>query len=110
MVRALSGSRPFATSRGVSSTCDPLGYDDFLRELKARIRNAQVKAAVAVNSELVLLYWRMGRDIRLRLATEGWGTQVIDRLSADLRASFPDMEGFTSDACSSAPRAAWSFT
>ncbi len=73
----------------------PLGYDDFLRELKARIRNAQVKAAVVVNSELVLLYWRIGRDIRLRLATEGWGTQVIDRLSADLRALFPDMEGFS---------------
>jgi predicted nuclease of restriction endonuclease-like (RecB) superfamily len=73
----------------------PLGYDDFLRELKARIRNAQLKAAVAVNSELVLLYWRMGRDILLRLATEGWGTQVIDRLGADLRASFPDMEGFS---------------
>lgn len=73
----------------------PLGYASFLREVKARIRAAQVKAALAANRELVLLYWRLGRDILARQKKEGWGAQVIDRLSADLRAAFPEMQGFS---------------
>ena len=73
----------------------PRGYGSFLKEVKARIRAAQVKAALAVNSELVLLYWRLGRDILFRQKKEGWGAQVIDRLAADLRAAFPEMQGFS---------------
>ena len=73
----------------------PAGYASFLDGLKARIRAAQVKAALAVNAELVLLYWRIGRDILARQEREGWGAHVIDRLSADLRAAFPEMRGFS---------------
>jgi cold shock CspA family protein len=73
----------------------PAGYASFLDGLKARIRAAQVKAALAVNAELVLLYWRIGRDILVRQEKEGWGASVIDRLSADLRAAFPEMQGFS---------------
>jgi predicted nuclease of restriction endonuclease-like (RecB) superfamily len=69
------------------------GYEDFLRNLKDRIRAAQVRAALAVNSELVLLYWQIGRDILERQEREGWGTKVIDRLSGDLRREFPEMKG-----------------
>jgi len=71
------------------------GYEGFLRDLKQRIRTAQLKAAVAVNSELVRLYWSIGRDILLRQQTAGWGAKVIDRLSADLRREFPEMQGFS---------------
>lgn len=74
----------------------PAGYDDFLRDLKQRMREAQVRAGLAVNRELVLLYWRIGREILARQEQEGWGAQVIDRLSADLRAAFPGMQGFSS--------------
>ncbi len=63
--------------------------------MKARIRTAQVKAALAVNAELVLLYWSVGRDILSRQKNAGWGAQVLDRLSADLRAAFPEMQGFS---------------
>jgi hypothetical protein len=73
----------------------PAGYASFLDGLKTRIRAAQVKAALAVNAELVLLYWRIGRDILVRQEQEGWGARVIDRLSADLRAAFPEMQGFS---------------
>lgn len=73
----------------------PAGYAAFLDDLKTRIRTAQVKAALAVNAELVLLYWRIGRDVLARQEHEGWGAQVIDRLSANLRASFPEMQGFS---------------
>ncbi len=71
------------------------GYDDFLRDLKERIRSAQVQAVLAVNRELVLLYWQIGRDILTRQQQQGWGAKVIERLSADLRSSFPEMKGFS---------------
>ena len=73
----------------------PVGYASFLDGLKARIRAAQVKAALAVNAELVLLYWHVGRDILARQEQEGWGARVIDRLSTDLHAAFPEMKGFS---------------
>jgi len=72
------------------------GYDEFLRDLKERIRNAQVRAGLAVNRELVLLYWQVGRDILIRQQQQGWGAKVIDRLAADLQRAFPEMKGFSS--------------
>lgn len=74
----------------------PKDYPQFLAELKQRIREAQVRAALAVNKELVSLYWQIGRMILIRQNEEGWGTQIIDRLSQDLRQSFPEMKGFSS--------------
>ena len=73
----------------------PADYAPVLAELKARVRSAQLKAAVAVNCELNLLYWHIGREI-LRCQTEqGWGAKVVDRLSHDLRAEFPEMGGLS---------------
>jgi predicted nuclease of restriction endonuclease-like (RecB) superfamily len=72
----------------------PAVYDSFLQELKDRIRSAQVRAALSVNRELVVLYWSIGRDILNRQEDEGWGTKIIDRLSNDLTKAFPDMRGF----------------
>lgn len=71
-------------------------YEDFLKDLKARIRQAQVKAVLAANQELILLYWQIGRDILQRQSEEGWGTKVIDRLARDLKMEFPEMKGFSS--------------
>lgn len=73
----------------------PAGYDALLNDLKERIRTSQVKAALSVNRELVLLYWQIGRAIRARQAAEGWGSSVIDRLAEDLRREFPDVQGFS---------------
>lgn len=60
-------------------TTPPEGYGDWLIDLKSRIHNAQQRAALAVNRELVLLYWQIGQDILSRQAQQGWGTKVIDR-------------------------------
>ncbi|WP_239112338.1 DUF1016 N-terminal domain-containing protein, partial [Halomicronema sp. CCY15110] len=64
-------------------------------DLKTRIRSAQVKAALAVNRELLLLYWQVGREILTRQQAEGWGTKVLDRLAQDLKREFPEMKGFS---------------
>jgi len=71
------------------------GYDDFLRDLKSRIRSAQVRAVLAVNRELVLLYWQIGRDILTRQQQQGWGAKVVTQLAKDLRQEFPEMKGFS---------------
>lgn len=73
----------------------PAAYSVFLEDLKVRIRAAQVRAALAVNSERGLLYWRIGRDILRRQADEGWGAKVIDRLGRDLQTEFPGGGGFS---------------
>lgn len=73
----------------------PEGYADWLADLKGRIHTAQQRATLAVNRELVLLYWQIGRDILARQASQGWGAKVIDRLAQDLRAAFPEMKGFS---------------
>jgi predicted nuclease of restriction endonuclease-like (RecB) superfamily len=73
----------------------PADYSPWLAELKGRIHAAQQRAALAVNRELVLLYWQIGRDILARQGREGWGAKVIERLALDLRNAFPDMKGFS---------------
>jgi predicted nuclease of restriction endonuclease-like (RecB) superfamily len=73
----------------------PAGYADFLAGLKQRIQLAQLRASLAVNRELVLLYWGIGKEILVRQKEDGWGTRVIERLSKDLRSAFPDMKGLS---------------
>lgn len=79
----------------IMTTPDTTNYNHFLNDLKSRIRSARTRAALAVNRELVLLYWQIGRDILERQEREGWGAKVIERLATDLRAEFPDMKGFS---------------
>ena len=50
---------------------------------------------MAVNEELILLYWEIGRDILDRQDSAGWGAKIVDRLSADVKHDFPEMTGFS---------------
>lgn len=70
-------------------------YAALLTSIKERIQTAQVRAAVAVNQELVLLYWGIGKEIRNRQVQQGWGAKVIDQLAADLGRSFSEMKGLS---------------
>lgn len=74
----------------------PKGYEALLGQIKERIRSAQLRAALAVNRELVLLYWQIGREILQRQEREGWGVKIVERLAADLHHSFPEMTGLSS--------------
>lgn len=80
----------------VSLTSSPDGYNDWLVELKSKIQQAQQRATLAVNQELVALYWQIGRDILERQTVQGWGAKVIEQLAHDLRNAFPHMKGFSS--------------
>jgi predicted nuclease of restriction endonuclease-like (RecB) superfamily len=73
----------------------PADYPQLLDELKQRIRQERLRVVMAANAAMVLLYWDIGRAILDRQEQEGWGAKVIDRLSADLRREFPDMQGLS---------------
>lgn len=74
---------------------NPESYPELLEELKTRITGARVKAALAVNSALVMLYWSLGKEILVRQEREGWGAKVLRRLSDDLRRAFPELRGLS---------------
>jgi predicted nuclease of restriction endonuclease-like (RecB) superfamily len=70
-------------------------YGRLLAEIKARVHAAQIRAHLAANRELLVLYWDIGRMILARQKAEGWGAKVIDRLSRDLQNEFPGQQGFS---------------
>ena len=79
----------------VSTPILPDDYPELLELLKREIGAARTRAALAVNHELIALYWRIGREILAREEREGWGAKVIDRLAIDLRQEFPAMTGLS---------------
>jgi len=70
-------------------------YVLWLNEIKARYRNAQIKAAVKVNAEQLLFNWQLGRDLVMRKAEERWGSGIVEQVSLDLQAEFPGSKGFS---------------
>lgn len=73
----------------------PANYTTCLPQLKQRVQAAQQRAVRSVNSELVLLYWQIGRDILDRQQAQSWCAKVNDRLAKDLHSAFRDMKRFS---------------
>jgi predicted nuclease of restriction endonuclease-like (RecB) superfamily len=74
---------------------EPADYATFLTDLKTRIRAARTRAALAVNRELIVLYYEIGCGILEQQDRLGWGAKVVQQLAADLRREFPDMKGLS---------------
>ncbi len=70
-------------------------YPSLLTDLKTQILAARTKAALAVNHELILLYWSIGRQILEQQSRQGWGAKVVPQLAKDLRLEFPEMQGLS---------------
>ena len=70
-------------------------YAQWIAELKVRYRSAQAKAAVRVNAEQLLFNWELGRDLVQKKAEERWGAGVVEQVSQDLQAAFPESKGFS---------------
>ena len=73
----------------------PAGYDEMLSRIKDQIRSSRIRAVMAVNSELVALYWLIGREILFRKQSRDWHDGAIPMLAADLKREFPDLKGFS---------------
>ncbi|RWX46049.1 putative nuclease of restriction endonuclease-like (RecB) superfamily, DUF1016 family [Candidatus Electrothrix aarhusensis] len=80
------------TTQPITTTSE---YRDWLKDIKQRVRQAQVKAAVQVNTALLTFYWELGADIVERQKTAKWGSGFLKQLSTDLMVEFPDMKGFS---------------
>ena len=70
-------------------------YIQWIQDVKQRFRKKQIKAAVKVNSEQLLFNWQLGRDLVIRKAEEKWGSGIVEQVSLDLQAAFPDVKGFS---------------
>lgn len=70
-------------------------YRAWLAELKLKLRTVQIKAALKVNTELLVFYWELGEDIVAKQSTAQWGDGFLLQLSKDLMTDFPDMKGFS---------------
>jgi len=73
----------------------PSDYQDFVKEIKEKIYQSQVKALQAVNRELLVLYTEIGRSIIEKQEQLGWGKSIIENLAKDLQIEFPGMQGFS---------------
>lgn len=72
-----------------------LSYQSLFSDIKQKIQRSQIKAAVAVNSEMILLYWEIGKSIAEKQSLEGWSAGVIPLLSKDLQRDLPGTKGFS---------------
>jgi len=70
-------------------------YIEWLNNIKSKIRTAQIKATLSANSELIRLYWNIGRDIFEKQEIKGWGNSIVENLSKDLKSEFPNTKGFS---------------
>jgi len=73
----------------------PNNYLHIITELKNKIKQAKINAALSVNRELLAVYWEIGNTILQQQKAEGWGAKIIDRLSLDLKNEFPEMKGLS---------------
>lgn len=73
----------------------PSSYPQLLKEIKEKVRIAQIRANLSVNKELIKLYWEVGKVIVDRQKQEKWGAKVIEKLGEDLQKEFPGIEGFS---------------
>ena len=70
-------------------------YIDWIESLKQKIRAAQLKASVAVNVEMMLLYWDIGKSIVEKQEALEWGSKVVEQIAKDLKRELPDTNGFS---------------
>ena len=92
-IDCLHDARPINRGRGQHLPVD--GYENWMASIKERIRQSRIRASMLVNTEQTLLYWDVGHEILEKQENEGWGTKVVERMSADLKAAFPDMMGWS---------------
>ncbi|MCH9763030.1 MAG: PDDEXK nuclease domain-containing protein [Gammaproteobacteria bacterium] len=70
-------------------------YVNFFSGIKERLKTAQIRAARAVNSELIKFYWELGHDLIEKQKSHQWGSRFLEQFSQDMRKTFPEMKGFS---------------
>lgn len=73
----------------------PNGYNQWRQDIEALISLSKLRAAINVNTEMLTLYWNIGKQIIEKQELAGWGKQIITQLSKDLCAKYPDDRGYS---------------
>jgi len=73
----------------------PDSYPKLLKEIKSRIQTSRIRASLSANTELIFLYWDIGKLISEKQKKEGWGKSVVERLASDIQKEFPGIKGFS---------------
>ena len=73
----------------------PDWYFDWRNNIEQMITRSKLSAAMHVNTDMLSLYWHIGKSILEKQKQQGWGKLVIDQLSADLTKRFPDDRGYS---------------
>ena len=66
-------------------------YIDWLKELKLKVKQAQQRAFLSVNQEMLRLYWNLGKEITQKADKSNWGDKVVTRIAKDLQSEFPEI-------------------
>ncbi|MGW9412433.1 PDDEXK nuclease domain-containing protein [Arthrobacter cupressi] len=78
-----------------AATAMPAWYPELLASVSRQVHGGRSRAISAANREMLLAYWNIGNELSQRESAEGWGSKVVTRLSADVRAAFPEAKGFS---------------
>jgi len=79
----------------IPATSTPLGFAEVFQELKKKIQEARISAAVAINQQLIKLYWEMGKTIFESQQIQKWGSRDVESLGNELQKAFPGISGFS---------------
>ncbi len=83
------------SKKNIISNKSDTEYKNWIKDLKIKFRNSQIKAAVRVNSIILEFYWDLGADIVLKQKESTWGSGFLKQLSKDLMEEFPEVSGFS---------------
>jgi len=81
--------------KSTSAVSSPQSYAKLLEQIKMDIRQTQLRSALSITKELIMLYWRIGKILIEKTREEGWGAKPLEHLSRDLKSNFPDITGFS---------------
>jgi ribosomal protein L9 len=70
-------------------------YYEWINKIKAKIHSTKIKIALSANSELLNLYWEIGKEIVEKQKKSDWGSKIIDKIAVDLKHEFPEIKGFS---------------
>ena len=83
------------TNDEIVQNIDTIEYNNMLQSIIIEVQKAQTNAIFAVNKQLILLYWFVGKMIHEKQKEYNWGSKFIETVAKDLRSKFPNMEGFS---------------
>ena len=78
-----------------TDVADSHSYTKLFEQLKSDIKQTQLRAALSVTKELIMLYWRTGKMLSVKIQDKGWGAKTLEKLARDIRKEFPDVTGFS---------------